>query len=119
MVHRRALEYYGGVPSRWIIDNLKAGVDKPDREEPRLNPSFREFAQHYDVAVGAIQTRILLVLRHETLFSLDAMNAAMHRELDRLNEAPMASGSTRRAVFEATERTALQPLPAHPWEWGE
>ena len=51
MVHRRALEYYGGVPSRWIIDNLKAGVDKPDREEPRLNPSFREFAQHYNVAV--------------------------------------------------------------------
>ena len=70
-------------------------------------------------AVGAVQTRILLALRHETFFSLDAMNAAIRRELDRLNEAPMASGSTRRAVFEASERTALQPLPAHPWEWGE
>ena len=31
MAHRRALEYLGGVPDRWIIDNLKAGVDKPDR----------------------------------------------------------------------------------------
>ena len=70
-------------------------------------------------AVGAVQTRILLVLRNETFFSLDAMNAAIARELDRLNEAPMASGETRRAVFEATERTTLQPLPAHPWEWGE
>ena len=137
MAHRRALEYYGGVPGRWIIDNLKAGVHKADREEPQLNASFREFAQHYNVAVlparsgratdkglvesavGAVQTRILLALRHETFFSLDAMNAAIARELDRLNEAPMASGETRRAVFEATERTALQALPANPWEWGE
>ena len=70
-------------------------------------------------AVGAVQTRILLALRHETFFSLDAMNAAIGRELDRLNEAPMASGETRRAVFETTERTALQALPANPWEWGE
>ncbi len=51
MAHRRALESFGGVPERWIINNLKAGVDKPGREEPRLNPSFREFARHYSVAV--------------------------------------------------------------------
>ncbi len=51
MAHRRALEYFGGVPERWIIDNLKAGVHKPDREAPQLNASFREFAQHYNVAV--------------------------------------------------------------------
>ena len=91
------MEYFGGVPERWIIDNLKAGVDKPDREEPRLNPSFREFAKHYNIAVlparsgqptdkakveaavGAIQTLILLALRHETFFSLEAMNAAIRR----------------------------------------
>ena len=51
MVHRRAFEYFGGVPGRLIIDNLKSGVVKPDREQPQLNPSFREFAQHYNVAV--------------------------------------------------------------------
>ncbi len=51
MAHRGAFEYFGGVPGRWIIDNLKAGVDKADREEPRLNPSFAEFARHYRVAV--------------------------------------------------------------------
>ena len=137
MAHRRALEYFGGVPERWIIDNLKAGVNKPDREEPQLNPSFREFAQHYNVAVlparsgratdkgmveaavGAVQTRILLALRHETFFSLDTMNAAIRRELERLNLAPMACGESRRALFEANERASLQPLPRSPWEWGE
>ena len=137
MAHRRALEYFGGVPERLIIDNLKAGVDKPDREEPRLNPSFRDFAKHHDLAVlparsgqptdkakveaavGAIQTCILLALRHETFFSLETMNAAIRRELDRLNQAPMACGESRRALFEANERAHLQPLPADPWEWGE
>ena len=59
------------------------------------------------------------MLRHETYFSLDAMNAAILRELDRLNEAPMACGETRRAVFEANERAVLKPLPRNPWEWGE
>ena len=137
MAHRRALEYFGGVPERWIIDNLKAGVDKPHREEPRLNPSFREFAQHYNLAVlparprqptdkakveaavGAIQTSILLALRHEVFFSLATMNAAIRRELDRLNEAPMARGESRHAIFEANERAHLQLLPAEAWEWTE
>ena len=137
MTHRRALEYFGGTPQRWIIDNLKSGVDEPGSDNLRLNPSFREFALHYEMAVlparsgratdkglveasvKAVQTRILLALRHETFFSLDAMNAAIRCELDRLNDAPMASGETRRALFEANERAALAALPADPWEWGE
>ena len=138
MAHRRALEYFGGSPRRWIIDNLKSGVDDPDRDDIRLNPSYREFARHYEIAVlparkyratdkglvescvKAVQTRILLALRHQTFFSLDAMNAAIRRELDRLNDTPMAKhGESRRALFEANERMALTALPARPWEWGE
>ena len=133
MAHRRALEYFGGVPERWIIDNLKAGVDKPDREAPRLNPSFREFAKHHNVAmlparsgqatdkakveaaVGAIQTRILLVLRHEMFFSLETMNGAIRRELDRLNEAPMACGENRHGRFESVDRPHMKPLPERRW----
>ena len=137
MAHRRALEYFGGTPQRWIIDNLKSGVDDPDRDDIRLNPSYREFALHYEMAVlparkgratdkglveasvKAVQTRILLALRHQTFFSLDTMNAAIRRELDRLNDTPMACGESRRALFEASERAALAALPTHPWEWGE
>ena len=138
MAHRRALEYFGGTPRRWIIDNLKSGVDDPDRDDIRLNPSYRELARHYKIAVlparkyratdkglvescvKAVQTRILLALRHQTFFSLDTMNAAIRRELDRLNDTPMAKcGESRRALFEANERAALAALPAHAWEWGE
>ena len=50
MAHRRALEYFKGVPKCLIIDNLKSGVTRPDREEPHLNATFREFALHYGLA---------------------------------------------------------------------
>ena len=56
MAYRRAFEYFGGVPGRWFIDNFKAGVDSPDREEPRLNPGFGEFAQHHGVAVPSARS---------------------------------------------------------------
>ena len=39
MVHRRAFEYFGGVPGRLIIDNLKSGVVKPG---PRAAPAQSE-----------------------------------------------------------------------------
>ncbi len=71
------------------------------------------------VEACVVQSRILLVLRHETFFSLEAMNAAIRRELDRFNDAPMASGESRRVLFEANERALLKPLPRIPWEWGE
>ena len=137
MAHRRAFEYFGGVPARWIIDNLKAGVDKPDREEPRLNPSFREFAKHYGVAVlparsgratdkgdssrpasGRFSRASCWCCAIRPSSSLDAMNAAIRRELDRLNQAPMACGETRRALFEANERALLKPLPPEPLGMG-
>ena len=135
--HVRTFQFMGGSTELLIPDNLRSAVSRANRYEPDTNPTYHDLACHYGVAVlparvkkprdkglvesavGAVQTRILLALRHETFFSLDAMNAAIARELDRLNEAPMASGETRRAVFEATERTALQALPANPWEWGE
>ena len=51
MAQRHAFEYFGGVFGGRIIVNFKAGVDKPDREELRLNPKLRDVAQHHGVAV--------------------------------------------------------------------
>ena len=51
MAHRRAPGRFGGSPRCWIVDNLRSGVARADREDPRPDPSFREFAGHYGVAV--------------------------------------------------------------------
>ena len=59
-------------------------------------------------AVGTVESRILLALRHETFFSLEAINAAIRYELDRLNHAPMEwrdTGSCRRAPRGTVERS--------------
>ena len=129
MAHRRALEYFGGSTSRWIIDNLKSGVVKADREDPQLNPSFRELAKHYGLAilpahtnspkhkaaaesaVKTAQSRILLPLQNETFFSLGEMNAAIRRGLDRLNDAPTAKGPSRRAAFEVSASPSILSRP--------
>jgi len=43
----KMLEYFGGVPARIVLDNLKSGVIKPDLYDPQFNRSYREMAEHY------------------------------------------------------------------------
>ncbi len=45
--HVRMFEYFGGVPERVVLDNLKAGVITPDLYDPRINRSYQELAEHY------------------------------------------------------------------------
>lgn len=45
--HVRMFDYFGAVPERVVLDNLKAGVIKPDLYDPSLNRSYRELATHY------------------------------------------------------------------------
>jgi transposase len=49
--HVHALEFLGGVPEAVIPDNVKTGVKHPCRYEPDLNPTYREMAEHYGLAV--------------------------------------------------------------------
>ena len=40
-------EFFGGVPVRIVLDNLKNGVIKADLYDPRFNRSYREMAEYY------------------------------------------------------------------------
>lgn len=53
----RMFEFYQGVPQRLVIDNLKAGVIKPDLYDPRLNRTFGEMAEHYGVFIDPARPR--------------------------------------------------------------
>ncbi|MBN1349266.1 transposase [candidate division KSB1 bacterium] len=44
----KMLEFFGGVPLRIVLDNLKSGVIKPDLYDPQFNRSYREMAEYYD-----------------------------------------------------------------------
>jgi transposase len=41
--HVNAVEFFEGVASITVPDNLKSGVTRPDRYEPQLNRSYAEW----------------------------------------------------------------------------
>jgi transposase len=136
--HVRALAFFNGVPEIIVPDNLRSAVSKACRYEPDLNPSYQDFARHYDVAVIPARVRkprdkakaeggVLLVerwilarLRHQTFFSLGALNTAIAELLAGLNARPFKKlEGSRRSHFEAIDRPALRPLPGTPYEYAE
>jgi len=134
--HVRTFEYIGGVPEVVVPDNLKSGVTKPCRYEPGVNVTYQEMAEHYGVAVVPARVRkprdkakaetgvqnverwVLARLRNQRFFSLAALNRAMRKCLEELNDKKMEHlGKSRRELFESLERQALKPLPASSYEY--
>ena len=133
--HVRAFQFFGGVPTLVVPDNLKSAVTRACRYDPDLNPTYHEMARHYGTAivparvrkprdkakaeagVQLVQRWIVAVLRNWTFFSLTELNTAIRGLLDRLNERPFKKlDGSRRSVFEELERPALMPLPATRYE---
>jgi hypothetical protein len=46
--HIRMFDFFGGIPKRIVLDNLKAGVIKPDLYDPKLNKAYAEMAEYYN-----------------------------------------------------------------------
>jgi transposase len=136
--HTRALEYFGGVPSLLVPDQLKPAVTLPCRYEPGIQRTYEEFSRHYgtailparparprdkakvEAAVLVVERWILARLRNETFFSLDALNERISELLEDLNDRSMrAYGKSRRELFERLDRPALKPLPVERFVYGE
>jgi transposase len=134
--HGRALAFLGGVPEVLVPDNLKAGVKSPHLYEPDLNPTYQEFARHYDVAVVPARARkpkdkakvevgvqvverwILARLRDHVFFSLAELNQAIGALLVELNNRPMKHlGCSRAELFASLDQPALKPLPLPAYEF--
>ncbi|MHB8765846.1 MAG: IS21 family transposase, partial [Deferrisomatales bacterium] len=49
--HVRAFEFFGGVPETVLLDNLKAGVVRPDLYDPTVNRAYAELERYYGFAV--------------------------------------------------------------------
>ena len=50
--HIKMFRFFGGVTKTLSLDNLKAGVIKPDLYEPRINRSYNEMGMHYGVFIN-------------------------------------------------------------------
>ena len=55
--HRNAFAFFGGVPERVVIDNLKAGIVRACWDEPQAQQAYRECAEHYDFLITPCRPR--------------------------------------------------------------
>jgi transposase len=129
--HLRMFRFFGGVPRRITIDNLKSGVIKPDLYEPTLNRSYREMAEYYDVFIdparirapkdkGKVERDVRTVreaVRMQILLHPDAGLGELDRLMRRwsVEDYGMKTHGTTHEkpyeVFLQRERPALKPLP--------
>ena len=137
--HVRTCDYFGGVSAVIVPDQLKSGVTRSCRYEPGLQRTYRDWARHMDavviparprkpkdkakveVAVQVVQRWVLARIRNQTFFSLNELNERIWELLEDLNARPMKAygNRSRRQIFEEIERSALKPLPARSFVYGD
>jgi transposase len=126
--HMNAFQFFGGVPMRIILDNLKSGILRPNTYDPIFNRAYGECAKHYGFIIdpakirrgdhkGKVERKIPVV-RQQFLSSAD------YRDIDDANEkvgewclydyGMQEHGTTKRKpfeVFKAEEQPLLKSLP--------
>jgi len=136
--HVRLFNFLGGVVEILVPDNLRSAVSRAHRYEPEINPTYRELARHYGVAViparvarprdkAKAEAGVLLVerwvlarLRNRQFFSLAELNAAIAALLHELNMRPFKKlPGSRASAFAEIDQPALKPLAAQPYELAE
>jgi len=56
-LHRNALTFFGGVPERLVIDNLKAAIVRACFYDPQAQQAYRECAEHYGFLISPCRPR--------------------------------------------------------------
>ncbi len=134
--HIHAYNFFGGVTRLLIPDNLKTGVISHKKyEDPILNKSYQEMADHYNTtviptrvrkpkdkaavegAVGDCTVAIVGKLRNRKFFSFDDLNKAILKELYNFNTKPFQKkDGSRKSVYDDEEKSFMQPLPDNEFE---
>ncbi len=136
--HIRLLEFLGGVPELLIPDNLKSGVKKASFYDPQINPTFREFAAHYQFTVlparphkprdkAKVENSVLIAqrwilarLRNRRFFSLAELNVAIAELVKDMNTRPFKKlPGNRQSMFDNVDRPALKELPEQAYEYAQ
>ena len=131
--HVAAFDFFGGAPEQVRLDNLKAGVVRPDIYDPGLNPAYQELGANYRVLLDPCragrpkdkpQVERAMPYVRDSFFkgrqfqSLVAMQAAAERWCREVaDQRPHRRlPGTAGEVFFRVERPRLLRLPAEPFE---
>ena len=133
--HVHMYQYFGGVATRLICDNLKTGVVSHPREgEIVLTADYEALGSHYQTAimpagirkpkqkasvegtVGKVATAVIARLRNEMFCSFDELKAAVLRKLEAFNHSSFQKREGSRYEAYPDEKPFLHPLPSIPYE---
>jgi transposase len=132
-LHKRAFEYFGGVPKRVIPDNLKAAVLQVLVHDPILGDAYRRMALHYGFLIsptlphtprhkGKVESGVHYVKRNffagQEFMDIQVANEHLRNWI--LNTAGVRKhGTTSESplrLFHETEKACLRPLPTQPFQ---
>jgi transposase len=134
--HRHAFEFFGGVPHRVVIDNLKTAILRACWDDPQVQQSYRECAEHYGFLIAPNRPA---TPEHKGKVEQGGVHYVKRnflggRELTRLTQAnrevrtwclttagDRIHGTTKEQPLArfAVEREHLQPLPNTHYDRGE
>jgi len=133
--HQRAFEFFGGVPQKVMVDNLKSAVLKRiTGQDPVFNPKYLDFANHYGFRIvpcgirkgnekGIVENAVGYVKKN-FLVGLDpgdfkVINPAAKNWLDTIANVRI-HGETRKRPMDMfpKEAACLTPLPVYPYDIG-
>jgi len=126
--HIRAFEFFGGIPERIILDNLKSGILRPNTYDPVFNRAYAECAKHYGFIIDPANIRMarhkgkverkVPVVRQQFLSSHDISGITdankKVREWCLYDYGMQTHGTIQRKpyqVFKAEEKPQLKSLP--------
>lgn len=131
--HERAFAFFGGVPQRIILDNLKSGVFKPDIYDPTMNRAYADMERHYGFVAdpakvrkpehkGKVERAVPIVRKHllagRTFKDIGDVNErALHWCQEEIGME--IHGTTKKRpypTFLAEEKAHLAVLPETPFE---
>lgn len=123
-----AFHYFGGVPKRLLIDNLKAAVHRADWYDPEIHPKLQSFATHYATVFvptkpyrpehkGKVESSVKYAKNNGLKGHVFKCLADQNEHLLDWEETVADTrihGTTKKQVrkqFEEVEQAALLPLP--------
>ena len=133
--HVNAFAFFGGVPARCMVDNLKSAILRRSvGEAPVFNPRYKDLADHYGFAIapcgvgqahekGRVENAVGYIKKN-FLAGLDVtdfaqLNPAARQWLDAVANVRLHGTTKRRPVDLFTaEKLSLKPLPSRPYDLG-